>query len=243
MGQIIFLVLFFLTPFLSLIGEQMENRVQEKIISNINEQYEKDKLIYQDDFDQDMKNWVVETPVSPHSKVAVGNGKLVIDVDHGATVWFTNKLSGNILIEFHRQVIMNNGPNDRLSDLNQFWMAHDPRKENLFTRKGTFSEYDSLRLYYAGIGGNSNKTTRFRKYPGNGERILLSDLPDKTYLLQPNKTYLIQIVVFDGITQVFLDGKEYFSFHDKEPLTEGYFGFRTVKSRQEVANFKVYRLK
>jgi len=30
-------------------------------------------------------------------------------------------------------------------------MAADPRQENLFTRRGTFSEYDSLRLYYAAL--------------------------------------------------------------------------------------------
>ena len=108
-------------------------------------------------------------------KFSLKNGKLIINVDHGATVWFNKKLSGNILIEYHRKVIMNNGHNDRLSDLNQFWMATDPRQENVFTRSGTFTEYDSLRLYYAGIGGNTNSTTRFRKYTGTGERKLLAE--------------------------------------------------------------------
>jgi len=186
---------------------------------------------------------VVETPDSANSKVGIENGKLVIDVDHGATVWFNKKLSGNILIEYSRQVIMNNGRNDRLSDLNQFWMATDPRQENVFTRSGTFSEYDSLRLYYAGIGGNSNSTTRFRKYLGNGERRLLVDLQDEGHLLQANKTYSIQLVVYNGTTKVFVDGEQYFSFTDDEPLTEGYFGFRTVKSHQVMDDFRVYELK
>ena len=91
------------------------------------EQYQKSELLYQDNFDHDMKNWVVETPDSPNSKVETENGKLIIDVDHGATVWFNKKLSGDILIEYNRKVIMDNGHNDRLSDLNQFWMANDPR--------------------------------------------------------------------------------------------------------------------
>jgi hypothetical protein len=138
---------------------------------------------------------------------------------------------------------MNNGKNDRLSDLNQFWMATDPRQENVFTRTGIFSQYHSLRLYYAGIGGNTNSTTRFRKYQGTGERTLIFDFQDKQHLLQPNKNYLIQIVVYEGTTKVFVDGEEYFSFTDDEPLTEGYFGFRTVKSHQEMDNFKVYKLK
>ncbi len=207
------------------------------------EQYTKDQLLYRDNFDHGIKNWVVETPDSPNSEVGTKNGKLVINVDHGATVWFNKKLSGNVLIEYHRKVIMNYGQNDRLSDLNQFWMATDPRQENVFTRSGTFSEYDSLRLYYAGIGGNSNSTTRFRKYLGDGERTLLFDFQDKDHLLKPNKTYLIQLVVYNGTTKVFVDGDQYFSFTDDEPLTEGYFGFRTVKSHQEMDDFKVYRLK
>ena len=207
------------------------------------EQYTKDQLLYQDNFDQDVKNWVVETPDSPCSNVETKNGKLIIDVDHGATVWFNKKLSGNILIEYHRKVIINSGHNDRLSDLNQFWMASDPRQENMFTRSGTFSEYDSLRLYYAGIGGNTNSTTRFRKYQGNGERTLLFDLQDEYHLLQPNKTYLIQLIVYNGTTKVYVDGEQYFSFTDDVPLTEGYFGFRTVESHQEINDFKVFRLK
>jgi hypothetical protein len=113
----------------------------------------------------------------------------------------------------------------------------------LFVRSGIFSEYDSLRLYYAGIGGNTNSTTRFRKYQGNGERTLLFDLQDEQHLLQSNKTYFIQLVVYNGTTKLFVDGEQYFSFTDNDPLTEGYFGFRTVKSHQEVDDFKVYMLK
>ena len=207
------------------------------------DQYSKGELLYQDDFENGMDNWVAETPESPYSKIMTVEGKLVIDVDNGATVWLNKKLSGNILIEYHRKVIMNNGHNDRLSDLNQFWMAIDPRNESVFTRSGIFSEYDSLRLYYAGIGGNTNSTTRFRKYQGNGERTLLTDLQDKWFLLRPNKTYLIQLIVYNGTTKVFVDGEQYFSYTDDAPLTEGYFGFRTVESHQEINDFKVYRLK
>jgi hypothetical protein len=221
---------------LELVGDQLPE-------DNPRIHYKKDELLYWDNFDQGMDNWVVETPESPYSKVETENGKLVVDVDHGATVWFNKKLSGNILIEYHRKVIMNEGHNDRLSDLNQFWMAADPRQENVFTRSGTFKEYDSLRLYYAGIGGNTNSTTRFRKYQGSGERTLLFDLQDKKHLLEPNKTYLIQIVIYNGTTKVYVDGEQYFSFTDDEPLTEGYFGFRTVKSHQEMYDFKVYKLK
>ena len=166
-----------------------------------------------------------------------------MDVDGGATVWFHQKLSGNLLIEYKRKVIIDNGKNDRLSDLNQFWMASDPGHTNLFTRSGVFSEYDSLRLYYAGMGGNANTTTRFRKYTGNGERVLYRDLTDLQHLLKPNHVYAITIIVKEGLTKFFVDGREYFSFQDPAPLQEGYFAFRTVQSRQEIDDFRVYRLK
>ncbi|ALI97843.1 hypothetical protein DC20_01195 [Rufibacter tibetensis] len=205
--------------------------------------YEKGELLYEDKFDTDLKNWIVEAPTTAGSTVTIQDGKLLMDVDGGATIWFNQKLSGDILIEYTRKVLIGSGKNDRLSDLNQFWMATDPRNNNLFTRSGVFSEYDSLLLYYVGFGGNTNSTTRFRKYTGNGERVLYTDLTDKAHLLEPNKEYSIRIVVRDGVTKFYVDNEEYFSFQDPEPLREGYFGFRTVQSRQEADDFRVYRIK
>ena len=207
------------------------------------QQYQKSNLIYKDDFNTDLKNWIAEFSVTPTSSVAIKNGKLVIDVQGGATVWLNKKLSGNILIEYKRKVILDKGPNDRLSDLNQFWMATDPKNPNLFTRNGVFAQYDSLLLYYVGFGGNTNSTTRFRKYNGKGDRVLLTDLTDKEHLLEPNKEYAIKIIVYNGLTQFFVDDVAYFSFQDKNPLHEGYFGFRTTKSRQEIDDFRIYTLK
>jgi len=172
----------------------------------------------------------------------IQDSRLVIDVNSGATIWYKKKLSGNLLIEFNRKVVMADGANDRLSDFNFFWMATDPRDEDLFTRDGTFAQYDSLSLYYVGIGGNYNSTTRFRKYMGNGERFLLREKNDEQHLLQPNRSYFIKIIVCNGTTKVFVDGEEYFSYVDPSPITEGYFGFRTVKSRQEIEDIRIYQL-
>jgi hypothetical protein len=205
--------------------------------------FKKGKLLYKDNFDGNLENWVPEIPKSPASVVVIKNKKLVIDVNGGATVWLNKKLSGNIMITYKRKVVMNNGRNDRLSDLNQFWMANDPKKGNLFTRTGEFSQYDSLLMYYVGFGGNSNTTTRFRKYNGNGERILYHDLTDSTHLLQPNRNYSIITIVYNGVIKFFVDGKEFFSFEDASPIKEGYFGFRTTQSRQEIDDLKIYALK
>ncbi len=205
--------------------------------------FRKGKLLYKDNFSSGLDNWIVEAPENKESSVKTADGKLVVDVNEGATIWFREKLSGNYMITYKRKVIMEGGKNDRLSDLNNFWMATDPRNENLFTRTGRFPEYDSLLMYYTGVGGNYNSTTRFRKYTGDGERVLHTDLQDKEHLLEPNKEYEVKIVVYNGVTKYYMDGEEYFSFRDPDPLTEGYFGFRTTKSRHEFDNFRVHRLK
>ncbi|WP_422978581.1 DUF6250 domain-containing protein [Undibacterium sp. TC9W] len=200
------------------------------------------KLIYQDDFDTDLRQWQVESVDTKNSDISVGNNQLLIDAAKGATVWFKQKLSGDILIIYTRKVVMEQGRNDRLSDLNQFWMATDPRDQNIFTRKGVFEQYDDLRLYYAGIGGNANTTTRFRKYQGNGERSLLTELNERDTLLQANRDYVIETAVYRGCTRVLVDGKVFFSYRDKDALRDGYFGFRTTQSRQQIRDFKVYQL-
>jgi rhamnogalacturonan endolyase len=205
--------------------------------------YKKDELIFEDSFEGNLSNWIIETEVSEEAKATIEDGKLVIDVDRGATVWLDKKLSGNISIEYDRKVVMEDGKNDRLSDLNQFWMAGDPKNLNLFTRRGVFEEYDSLQLYYFGIGGNRNTTTRFRKYTGTGDKDLIHNFNEEKYMLEPNKTYQIKTIVYNGVTKVFLDGEELFSYKDKEPYKEGYFGIRTTESRQEIDNVKIYSLK
>lgn len=234
--QLIFVIL------LGSIGFSCKSSVKVEAMNAI-EGYRIDELLYEDNFDEDLLQWIVETDTLSNTEVKIKNKKLTIDVDCGATVWLKDKLSGNLLIEYERTVVVENGANDRLSDLNQFWMANDPNNPNLFTRNGTFAQYHGLELYYFGIGGRSNTTTRFRKYLGTGERFLITDHTDQQYFLKPNKTYHIKTVVYNGTTKVYMDGEEYFSYTDAVPLTNGYFGFRTTKSRHQIDNFKIYRLK
>jgi hypothetical protein len=204
----------------------------------------KGKLLFNDDFNQplDTSLWKIEMTPAPDSKVTVNNGNLVLDTKAGVTVWLNKLFSGNIMIEYKRTVIVNGGINDRLSDFNQFWMASDPHNRNLFTRQGVLESYDSLQLYYAGMGGNTNKTTRFRKYDGSGERKLLKEYTDKAHLLEANKEYTIVTVIRNGLVQYYVNNDLYFEFNDAQPLKQGYFGFRSTKSRQEISEIKVYSL-
>ncbi|WP_372743939.1 DUF6250 domain-containing protein [Lutibacter sp.] len=206
------------------------------------------EVIYKNSFDDDLSDWVVEQ--MPNGMVEINEGKLEIDDVSGCTVWLNKKFSGSILIEYDVFIIQNGGANDRVSDLNCFWMANDPENPtNLFAnsdkRGGKFSNYDSLKLYYMGVGGNNNGTTRFRRYVGNGERPLLPehDLKDPKFMLEANKTYHIKIVAHNGIIQYYRDNDLFVDFRDSKPYTSGYFGFRTVNNHMTVDNFKVYKIK
>lgn len=206
---------------------------------------QKERLIFSDEFTSalDTSIWKTEIASLPNSTVYVKDGYLFLDTKGGVTVWLNKKLEGNIRIEYTRRVLVDSGANDRLSDLNSFWMATDPGNKNLFTRNGGFGSYDSLKMYYVGMGGNTNKTTRFRKYQGNGEKTLLQEYKDKAHLLEANKEYLITIEVINGVVRYIVNGTTFFEYKDPAVLKEGYFGFRSTKSRQRVDWVKVYRVK
>ncbi len=206
------------------------------------------KILYQDNFEGDLSNWVVEQ--MPGGSVHVNNGKLEIEDAKGCTVWFRKKLEGPVMIEYEALIIKQDGPHDRGSDLNCFWMAQDPKAyDDLFagsrTRGGRFFNYDSLRLYYVGYGANHNSTTRFRRYIGTGDRPVLPehDLSDEQYMLKYNVPIKIQLIA-DGQRIAYVrDGELIYDVHDPDPYTDGWFGFRTVNNHMTVDNFKIYRLK
>jgi rhamnogalacturonan endolyase len=200
------------------------------------------ELLHQDDFNGPLVGYVAEYAHKPGNVVNNRDGRLLIDVDSGATVWLDKPLSGNLLITYTRRVVMDGGKNDRLSDFNHFWMARDPHNPNLFTRSGKFEDYDNLDMYYVGFGGNTNKTTRFRRY-GDGQKMLVGERLDAAHLLKPNHDYAVEIAVYNGCTRMLVDGEEYFSYRDPQPFTNGYFGFRTTWSRQTIDDLKIYKLK
>jgi hypothetical protein len=200
------------------------------------------KLLFSDNYDGGLCNWNTEFEIPETSSIKLIDSKLDLVSSRGATVWFNHKLSGNIMITYDVILIDAGGVNDRVSDLNAFWMATDPANENLFTRNGNFASYDNLNLYYAGVGGHDNKYSRFRKYHSNGDKPVLKEYTDKEHLLTGNKHYSVKILVQNGHIQYFLNDILFWDFQDETPLKEGYFGFRTTISHQQFSNFKVYQL-
>jgi hypothetical protein len=199
-------------------------------------------ILFEDDFSKnlDSNHWIVEKQAADSEIVATRDGKLLIDTYGGATLWYKKELKGNILITYKRKVIIAGGKNDRLSDLNQFWMATDPGNA-MFKRKGGFAEYDSLSMYYVGMGGNYNQTTRFRKY-NKGDKKIIGEYTDSLHLLEANKEYEVAISMVDGWVTFSVDGKKFFSWKDEQVFTQGYFAIRSTRSRQEIDDLKIYQL-
>ena len=189
----------------------------------------------------DLSVWRVEQ--MPGGRVITNDDTLIIEDAAGCTVWYLQKLTAPVEINYDITAAPRGGPNDRVSDVNCFWMASDPKtpEGRPAPRTGKFADYDSLHTYYVGMGGNNNTTTRFRRYAGDGTKPLLPehDLGAKQFLLEPNQTYHIRLVARDGVAEFWRDGEKIFSFRDPQPLTGGWFAFRTVKSRLEIRNFKV----
>jgi hypothetical protein len=200
-------------------------------------------VLHTDDFRHGLSNWVVEQ--QPGGTVTAENGRLFITDTGGCTVWFRTRLDAPVTITYTARM----SATARVSDLNCFWMASDPRRpDDLFAaghgRDGKFASYDPLRTYYVGYGGNNNTTTRFRRYDGSGARPLLPghDLSAPEFLLQPDRDYRIALsVTGEGRVQFSRDGIVIFDWQDPAPLRHGWFGFRTVQSRIEISDFAVHR--
>jgi hypothetical protein len=193
----------------------------------------------------DSGQWVVEQ--MPGGTVSAKDGVIEIADAGGCTLWYREKLTTPVVISYEVTVVSAGGLRDRVSDLNCFWMATDPKAPegcpfaSGHGRTGRFEDYDTLRTYYVGLGGNENTTTRFRRYAGDGTKPLLPehDLRDKKFLLQSNRSYHIEISVRDGTIEYRRDGEMLFFWRDPAPFTAGWFGFRTVHSHQLIRNFRI----
>lgn len=200
-----------------------------------------DDALFRDDFRAGSAQWCVEGRDA--ALRFDGEARMIIENQTGVTVWFRARLTAPVTIRYTAKVLSSG----RVSDLNCFWMASDPaRPGDLLApghaRDGKFASYDSLQTYYVGYGGNTNTTTRFRRYDGRGARPLLPehDLSAPRFLLVPDHAYAITLVAgADGRVQFIRDGEVVFDWTDPSPLRSGWFGFRSVDSRIEVSDFRV----
>lgn len=197
-----------------------------------------------------IKNWIIEDE-SRALQVTQHSDTLELVVPGGLTMWYNQRLTGDYEINYDICMVMKGGKHDRLSDLNCFWAANDPKHpDNLFARSqwrnGIFKNYNTLNLFYVGYGGNDNSTTRFRQYNGEYYGIaddkvkpLLAEYTDATNLLTPNQWYHIRIKVEKGITTYSVNDKELFRRSIKSNEGDGHFGLRLLQNHVLLTNFKV----
>ena len=201
-----------------------------------------ERILHSDPFDGDLDNWIAEFELPASSSMTIVDGRLDLVSAEGATIWFAHSLGGDIAIEYEVTVVDEGGPYDRVSDMNQFWMATSQGGSPVsFTRSGAAEAYFDLNLYYVGMGGYDNTKTRFRRY-ADGTRPLLGELTDPAHLLVANRTYSVRIVVRGGTTQFIVDGETVFELEDPAPYRQGHFAFRTLTNHERIDNFRVVDL-
>jgi len=192
----------------------------------------------------EINRWIIELEYPDKSRVEATDEGLVIDSYGGATLWLDTLLTGDYLIQYERQISLDKGKNKQLSDLNQFWLAQEPHNgTKLKPRNGSLDSYNDLTLFYVGIGGNNNSTTRFRRYDGSGERILLAEKNEKPFLLEAGRSDTISTFVRTSKrqTEVWMNGKLLFA-DEHIQNTKGYFGLRLTASRQVIKWLTISKL-
>ncbi|MBB6093663.1 hypothetical protein HNQ60_002544 [Povalibacter uvarum] len=205
------------------------------------------QLLFKDDFREGLGQWHVE--LEKPGVVAANIGMLNVDVPAGATLWFKPALRGPVAIVFEAMAVSAGGRNDRVSDLNCFWMARNRDGVSpVYARKrsGKFDDYNNLLTYYVGLGGNSNTTTRFRRYIGDPvTRPLLPehDLSSPETLLKANRWQTITVIARGTQIEYWRNNERLIQFTDDEPYREGWFALRTTQSHLRLEKFRVYALK
>lgn len=189
----------------------------------------------------EIDRWIIDLEYPDKSTVEAADEGLLIDSYGGATLWLDTLLTGDYEIVYEREILVDSGANDRLSDLNQFWNAQEPDgSTKLKPRDGKLDSYNDLKLFYVGIGGNHNTTTRFRRYDGTGERILLAEKNEKPFLLETGRTDTIKTIVRASTnqTEVWMNGQLLFLYQGLSN-SQGYFGIRLTASRQIIKRLTI----
>jgi len=204
------------------------------------------RLLHQDDFHDGLGSWHIEA--EKPGRISAAGGVLDIDVPAGVTLWFKPRLEGPVAIEFEAIAVAQGGLNDKVSDLNVFWMASNADgKQPVFARErsGAFAEYNDLLTYYVGLGGNRNTTSRFRRYIGDPvNRPLLPghDLTAASAMLVPNRSQTITLIANGRTIEYRRDGARLFLLDDPAPYSNGWFALRTTYSHLRIRKLRVYRL-
>ncbi|MDF7823624.1 DUF6250 domain-containing protein [Pontiellaceae bacterium B12227] len=135
---------------------------------------------------------------------------------------------------------------------------------------GSYSKQQGYYASTGGGAHEGNHTTRFRRYPREVDgkpfkHIALNDRDDQEgYLITPGAWHTVQLVACNGLVQYIVDGKVVYEIKEGDSIdvetpdkgkvtkpyslkefpayTEGYFGFRMVRTHHQYKNLKIYKL-
>jgi hypothetical protein len=218
----------------SAVASDQPNEFTPPIIGYADDRFSLGPLIVRemlDDQTQFSKMWIVQQSQADSSLpryARIEGGQLHVHDPRGCTVWFTQKLTGPLMISYRVTVPSGyeSGTDIVPRDINQFWMANtrnggDPfRDGGLFDRRiydGEFGSYHSLSGYYASTGGGTasrgNVTTRMRRYPRKWadefvDHVALQSRDELAeYQIIPDHEHLVQLVSADDVVQYIFDGR------------------------------------
>ena len=162
---------------------------------------------------------------------------LELIVPDGLTMWYRQRLTGDYEICYRICMVMQGGKYDRLSDLNCFWAANDPKyPDDLLARSqwrdGIFKNYNTLNLFYVGYKGEYYGVADDKVKP------LLKEYTDASHLLVPNQWYEIRIRVEKGITTYSVNDEELFRYTLAGGEGDGHFGLRLLQNHVLFTDFK-----
>ena len=97
-------------------------------------------------------HWTIESE-SPDYSIRFFGDTLEVTAPQGMTIWRNERMEGRTIIEYDACLMDEGREEDRVSDLNCFWMASDPavKDGSVFTRmkqrRGIFKNCYTLQLY------------------------------------------------------------------------------------------------
>ena len=203
-------------------------------------------VLYQDDFREGLSQWHIE--LERPGRITAQMGVLEIDVPGGATLWFKQPLQSPVAIEFEATAVKARGRNDRVSDLNCFWMANNSdATAPVFSRRrnGRFDEYDTLHAYYVSLGGSENTRALFLRYDGEPVRrpmVPEHETSTADAQLPANRSQLITLIASGKQIEYWRNSRPLFEFADPEPYRQGWFAIRTTQSHLKIARLRIYAL-
>ena len=167
------------------------------------------------------------------------------------TLWYPERLTGDYRVSYEATVLMQEGPCDRLGDLNCFWAAEDPEHgDDFFAGRRGGADFRTLQLpgpVLRGLRGQReyddtvSGATYGNRYgaPADEVKPLIGEYTDAGHLLVANRPIRIEITVDSGRTTSGSTARNSFSRKLSPGEGDGYFGLRLLNNRTRIVNFRI----